>query len=95
MSIGQYFLYSCLEKSLTEKPGRPQSTRPQRVGDYRSNPASIDARLFLVCGSSAPGRVEREGGVAAWLAGTLAAPNVQGHGLPLLQELWPYQRVFF
>ena len=80
--------------SLTQMPGRPQSTRPQRVGDYRSNPASIDARLFLVCGSSAPGRVEREGGVAAWLVGTLAVPSVQGHRLSLPQELWPYQSLF-
>jgi len=34
-------------------------------------------------------RVEHEGG--AWLAGTLVAPSVQGHGLPQLQELSPYQ----
>ena len=34
--------------------------------------------------------VEREGGAAAWLVGTLAAPSVQGHGLPLLQKLRPY-----
>ena len=27
-------------------------------------------------------RVEREGGAAAWLVGTLAVPRVQGHGLP-------------
>ena len=27
-------------------------------------------------------RVEHEGGTAAWLAGTLAAPSVQGHRLP-------------
>ena len=39
-------------------------------------------------------RVEHEGGAAAWLAGTLAAPSVQGHGLPLPQELWPYQSLF-
>ena len=32
--------------------------------------------------------------VAACLAGSLVAPNVQGHGLPLPQELWPYQRLF-
>ena len=48
-------------------------------------------KAFFACGSSAPVRVECEGGTAAWLAGTLAAPNVQGHGLPLPQELWPYQ----
>ena len=44
----------------------------------------IDARLVFACGSSAPVRVEREGGAAAWLAGTLAVPNVQRHGLPPL-----------
>ena len=39
--------------------------------------------------------VEHEGGIAAWLAGTLAVPSVQGHGLPPPQELWPYQSLFF
>ena len=39
-------------------------------------------------------RVEHEGGTAAWLEGTLAAPSVQGHGLPPVQELWPYQSFF-
>ena len=42
--------------------------------------------LFLVCGSSAPVRTEHEGGTAA--------PSVQGHRLPQLQELWPYQSLF-
>ena len=49
---------------------------------------------FLTCGSSAPVRAEREGGAAPWLMGTLAALSVQGHGLHLLQELWPYQSLF-
>ena len=39
-------------------------------------------------------RIEHEGGTDAWLAGTLAAPSVQGHGLPQVQELWPYQSLF-
>ena len=39
-------------------------------------------------------RVEREGGIAAWLAGTLEAPSVQGLGLPPPQELWPNQSFF-
>ena len=39
-------------------------------------------------------RVEHEGGTAAWLAGTMAAPSVQGLRLPLPQELWPYQSLF-
>ena len=37
---------------------------------------------------------EHEGGAAAWVAETLAAPSVQGHGLPQMQELWPYQSPF-
>ena len=55
----------------------------------------IGARHFFACGSSAPVRVEREGDAAVWLAGTLAAPSVQGHRLPPLQELWPYESLFF
>ena len=39
-------------------------------------------------------RVEHEGGTAAWLVGILVVPSVQGHGLPQLQELWPYQSFF-
>ena len=50
---------------------------------------------FFACGSSAPVRVEHEGGAAAWLAGTRAVPSVLGHGLPPPQELWPYQSLFF
>ena len=50
---------------------------------------------FFACGSSAPVRVEHEGGAVAWLVGTLAGPSVQGHGLPPPQELWPYQGLLF
>ena len=49
---------------------------------------------FFICGSTDPVRVECEGGAAIWLVGTLAGPSVQGHRLPLLQELWPYQSFF-
>ena len=51
-------------------------------------------KSFFACGSSAPVRVACEGGTAAWLARTLEVPSVQGHGLPPLQELWPYQSFF-
>ena len=71
-SIGQYapvFLPG-EPRSLTEEPGTLQSTGSQRVVYHQSDPASVDARLFA-CGSSAPVRVKREGGAAAWLAGTL------------------------
>ena len=50
---------------------------------------------FSACGSSAPVRVEREGGAAIWLVGTLAAQSVQAHEMPPLQELWPSQSIFF
>ena len=33
--------------SLTEKPGRPQSTGSQKAGHDKSDPACIDARLFF------------------------------------------------
>ena len=46
------------------------------------------------CGSSAPVRVEHKVGAVAWLVATLVTLSVQGHGLPPLQELWPYQNPF-
>ena len=55
---------------------------------------TLRARLFFACGSSALVRVEYEGGTAAWLAGTLVVPKMQGHRLPPQQELWPYQSLF-
>ena len=51
-------------------------------------------KTFYARGSSAPVRVEHEGDTAAWCAGTLVAPSVQGHGLPPLEKLWPYQSLF-
>ena len=47
--------------------------------------------FFIVCGSSTPVRVEHEGHAASWLAGTLVAPNMQGHELSPSQELSAYQ----
>jgi len=51
--------------------------------------------FFFAYGRSAPVRVEREGNAATWVAGTLVAPRVQGHGLSQPQNLWPYQSLFF
>ena len=39
--------------------------------------------------------VEHEGDATIWVARTLVAPTVQGHGMPQLQELWPYRSLFF
>ena len=79
---------------LTEKPDRPQSTGLQRVGHNLSGPECTED-FFFACGSSAPVKAEHEGATAAWLAGTLAAPNVQGHGLPLLQGVMALSESFF
>ena len=95
-STGQYTLVFLPGEplSLTEKPGKPQSIGSQRVGHYPSDPAGIDARLFFACGSSASLRVECVGSRSVWLAGTLVALSVQGHGLPPPQELWSNQSLF-
>jgi len=50
--------------------------------------------FFFACGGSPSVKVEREGGTATWVSGTLVAPSLQGHGLPQPQELWPYQSLF-
>ena len=47
-------------------------------------------KTLFACGSSDPVSAEHKGDATAWLVGTLAATSVQGHGLPLPQELWPY-----
>ena len=58
-------------------------------------PVCVDTRCFFACGCSAPVRVECEGGSAALLSGILETPSVQGYGLPLPQELWPYRCLFW
>ena len=80
--------------SLTEKPGRPQSTLLKQLKTLLKQPCMHRRKTFFACGSSAPVRAEHEGGAAAWLAGTLVAPSVQEHGLPPSQELWPYRSLF-
>ena len=50
--------------------------------------------FLLASDISATVRIEHRGGIAAWIMGTLVAKYVQGHRLPQLQELWPYQSLF-
>ena len=57
-------------------------------------PCVCRRETHFACGSSAPVKVECEGGASAWLAGTVMVLRVQGHGLPLAQELWRYQSLF-
>ena len=77
-SIGQYApVFLTREPPLQRSLAGPQSTGSQRVGHDQSDPVCIDKRcFFFACGSCAPVRVEREGGAAAWLAGTLVVPSV-------------------
>ena len=39
--------------------------------------------------ASAPVRTGHRGGMTAWIAGALAAPNAQGSWWPQVQEIWP------
>ena len=85
----------CLENPPPwQKPGRPQSIWWQRVGHDWSNPSCIDARLFFCLWHLCPNK----SWVWRWHSclgcRDLAAPSVQEHGLPLLQELWPCQSLF-
>ena len=88
-SIGQYTPVFLLGErpSLVKKPGSPQSTTLQ--SDATKVTLWHRCKTYFACGSSVPVRAECEVGAAAWLAGTLLALSVQGHGLPPLQELWP------
>ena len=87
--------YSCLENPLPDREAwqatvyrvAKSQTQPKRPCVHRH-------KAFFACGSSVPVRIKCEGGMAAWVEGTLMAPSVQGHGLPLSQELCPI-RVFF
>ena len=81
-------------RSLTEKPRRPQYTELQRVRHLAKRPCMHRRKILLACGSSDPMRVEREGGAAGRLVGTLVAPSVQGHSLPPCRSYGPI-RVFF
>ena len=51
--------------------------------------------VFFACGRSAPVRAEREGGAAAWLAGTLAALSVQGHKISPMAGVMALSESFF
>ena len=77
---------------LTEKPGPAvHSIQGHKDSDTTKMTLCAQTQDFFACGSSAPVRIECEGGTAAWLEGTLAEPSMQGQKLPLLQELQTYQ----
>ena len=86
-------------------PGKPSSLPDReawqatvyRVSKSRTQkrPCAHRCKSYFACGSSAPARAEHEGGAAAWLAGALEAPSVQGPGLPPPQELTALSESFF
>ena len=86
-SIGQYgpVLIPGGALSLTEEPGRPQSTSLQRSGHDQSNPVHIDTRRFVPVAALPP-----------WELSVKVAqlPGLQGQGQSPRQELWPYQSLF-
>ena len=85
--------YSCLENRLSDREARQATVyRVAKSQTQPKQPCMHRCKTFFACGNSALVRVENEGGIAAWLVGTLA--SVQGHRLTPLQELWPYQRLF-
>ena len=89
--IGQYAPVFLRGENLLSDREAWQATI-YRVAKSQTQPKRLCVdrhEAIFACGSSAPVRVESEGVAAAWLAGTVAAPCVQGHGLPLPQELWP------
>ena len=84
-----------------EPPPPPQQRSladhsPQRRGelDMTNVTCILRRKTFFAWGNSAPVRLRHEGGTAAWLAGTVVMPSMQGHGLPRPEELWPYQSLF-
>ena len=82
--------YFCLENCPGREAWQATVYRAAKSWTWPKQPCVHTHKIFFACGSSAPVRVECEGGTAAWFAGTLVAQSVQGHGLPPLQELWPY-----
>ena len=92
--VWQLVLANTLQYPCLENPCPWQATIFRAAeSDTTEETLCAQAQNFFAGGSSAPGRAEREGGAAAWLAGTLAAPSVQGHGQPPPQELRPDQSI--
>ena len=87
--------YSCLENPLSDREDWLATVyRVAKSWPPLKRLCAHRRKTFFACGSSAPVRVEREDGTAVWLAGTLAVPSMQGHGLPLPQEVWLYHSLF-
>ena len=75
-----------LQYSRLENPHGQRSLAGHSLQGQESDTTKVTLHAqmqdFFACGSSAPVRIEHEGGAAACLVGTLAASSVQGHRLP-------------
>ena len=92
-SIGQYApIFLSREPRIPDREAslREIAYRVAKFWTLLMRPYTHRRKTFFACGSSAPVRVEHDGGAAAWLVGTLVAPSVQGHRLPPPQELWSF-----
>ena len=86
--------YSCLENPCDREAWQATVYRVAKSRTLPKQPYVHRCKIFFPWGSSAPVRVDHEGGAAAWLMGTQVVQSVQGHRLPPPQELWPYQSLF-
>ena len=84
--LGNTLQYSCLKNPTDREAWKATvhmvikgQTKPRQPCMPRCKPFFF---FFFACGSSAPVRVEHEGGTAAWVMGPLTVPSVQGHRLP-------------
>ena len=93
-SIGQYTPVFLPGETRWQRSLAGHSLQGRKESDTTKAPCMHRCKTFFACGSSAPVRVEYEGGAAAWLAGTLVVPIVQNHKPPSWQELWPYRSLF-
>ena len=92
---GNPLQYSCLENPLTDRESWQATVyRVEKSRTLLKQLCTQRPKTLFSCVSPSPVRVEHEVGTAAWLVRTLAAPNVQEHGLPPPQDLWRYQSLF-
>ena len=94
-SLGQQLQYSCLKNPLSDREawqaclqGRKESDTTEATWVHKCK------RFFFACDSSAPVRVEHEGGAVAWFAGTLEAPSCRDTDCLCRRSYGP-MRVFF
>ena len=71
--------YSCMENPFSDREAWQAAVyRVARSQTQRKQCYVHRCENFFACGHSTPVRVEREGGTAAWLAGTLGGTKCAG-----------------